>query len=104
MTETLTVSYRVMGVEAVRRASAVKALATVLLEISGIEILLQGITVRRQGKSGVMVEVPQFRHPDTGEWLPCIALPDEVGAAIAEEVLELATAKTANSAGRPCPA
>jgi hypothetical protein len=31
-------------------------------------------------------EAPRYRDPRTGQWLPALILPDELGAAIAREV------------------
>jgi hypothetical protein len=41
--------------------------------------------VIRQGKR-LATQAPRFRNPKTGVWAPAVILPDELGAAIAQEI------------------
>jgi hypothetical protein len=41
--------------------------------------------VIRQGKR-ITTQAPRFRNPKTGVWAPAVILPDELSAAIAQEV------------------
>ena len=43
------------------------------------------LRVLRQ-RNRITTEAPRYRDPWTGQWLPALILPDELGAAIAREV------------------
>ncbi|MGH2848956.1 MAG: hypothetical protein ACRDL0_23645, partial [Thermoleophilaceae bacterium] len=53
--------------------------------LDGIALLVQGVRVVRQNNR-LATEAPRYRNPRTGQWLPALILPDELGRAIAREV------------------
>jgi hypothetical protein len=87
MTETTAVEYRVLNVEPVKGAGRLIALATVEVTIAGVALTLQGCQIRVRLDGRLDCLAPQWRHPRTGKWLPCLLLPEELTAAIADEVL-----------------
>ena len=89
MDETVPVRFTVQGVEPVRAAGRLIALAIVALDVAGVELVLQGVQVVR-GVDGVLtVRPPVWRHPASGRWLPAMVLPPELQAAIGVEVLSM---------------
>ena len=48
-TDTVAVEYRVLGVEPVRGAGRLEALAAIELDVAGVVIVLQGVQLRRRG-------------------------------------------------------
>jgi len=69
------------------------AVACVRLGLEGVEVLLQGVTMRRSGEGKAEVQPPQFRDPRTGAWFPAAILPDSVWQAIALEIGEAVTGR-----------
>ncbi|MFC7552648.1 hypothetical protein ACFQU7_10855 [Pseudoroseomonas wenyumeiae] len=89
MSETQTVRYEVLGIEPVRGAGKLVALAVVEVEVEGVTFTLQGVQVRQEA-AGPVCQAPVFRHPKDGRWLPAVVLPPALADAIAVEVLEIA--------------
>jgi len=87
---TTTVTFTVTDMERVHGAGRLTALAAIELELDGIGLTVQGVRViRRNGR--VTIEAPHYRNPKTGQWLPALILPDELGAAIARELQRMLT-------------
>jgi hypothetical protein len=85
VTDTVAVEYHLVAVEAVSGAGRLIAVATVELAIAGIPITLQGVQLKLTHDNKVLCQAPQWRHPRTGQWVPCILLPDELRVAIGSE-------------------
>jgi len=73
------------------------ALASVAVDIDGVEIAIHGIrALHVTNPIGTRIELPQFRHPN-GRWQTAIALPEEVrgpiGDAVLNELVERGIAK-----------
>jgi hypothetical protein len=90
MTEAATtiVSFTVLEVLPVRGAGRLIALASVELELDGVVLIMQGVRVVRMG-NGVLTEPPKFRDPRTGDWIPALIVPAELGEAIARELNQI---------------
>lgn len=86
MSDSVPVTYRMLGIELVN-SGRVLALAAVNLEVSGVEVALQGVQIARNTSGGLDVKAPRWRHPRTGQWVPCLLLPPELTAALGAEVL-----------------
>jgi stage V sporulation protein G len=82
---TSTVTFTVTDVERVEGAGRLIALAIIELELDGVVLVVQGVRVVRQNNR-IATEAPRFRDPRTGQWVPALILPDELGRAIAREV------------------
>jgi hypothetical protein len=82
---TATVTFTVTDVERIEGAGRLAALAAIEIELDGIALTVQGVRVLRQ-KNRITTEAPRYRDPRTGQWLPALILPDELGAAIAREL------------------
>lgn len=80
-----TVTFTVTGLERIEGHGRLLALAALEIDFEGVTLRLQGVQVIRQGKR-VITQAPRFRNPKTGIWAPAVILPDELGAAIAQEV------------------
>ena len=78
------VELKVLHVERVRRGPII-ALARVALVLDGVEMMVDGFTVRNLGNQ-IEVAVPQYRNPATGAWWPVIGVPVELQDAIARAV------------------
>lgn len=89
MTATATVEFEVVGFVPVTGAGRLVGLAaSVLLDIEGVPMRLDGFQVR-QGRGDMLTcHPPQHRTP-AGEWRSCVALPSELLDAIGAEVLAL---------------
>jgi hypothetical protein len=100
MTEAATtiVSFTVLGVEPVRGAGRLIALARVELELDGVILIMQGVRVVRMG-NGILTEPPKFRDPRTGDWLPALIVPAELGEAIARELNQILFCEPRSSPG-----
>jgi hypothetical protein len=61
----------------------------VTLTISDVELVLQGVAIVADRQGSLRVELPQTKHPVTGAYYPCIAVPIELHRAIEVEVLSL---------------
>jgi hypothetical protein len=82
---TATVTFTVTDVERIEGAGRLAALAAIEIELDGIALTVQGVRVVRQNNR-ITTEAPRYRDPRTGQWLPALILPDELGAAIAREL------------------
>jgi hypothetical protein len=82
---TATVTFVVTGVERIRGAGRLVALAAVEIDLEGVVVLVQGIQVIRD-RGRIATQAPRFRDPRSGAWLPAVVLPEELGAAIAQEL------------------
>lgn len=80
------VSYEVLCVEHCRRG-AIIGVARTAVTIDGVEIVLDGWTVREKGQQ-IITSAPQFRHPVSGDWWPVVGLPGELVQAVADEIME----------------
>ena len=87
MTEAATtiVTFTVTDVEPVRGAGRLVALAKVELELDGVVLIMQGVRVMRQ-RDLITMQAPRFRDPRTGNWVPALIVPAELGEAIAREI------------------
>lgn len=101
MTDTVPVSFEVLEVERFDRGP-IMADARVRVEIAGIELELQGVTMRRSGRGAADIIPPQFRCPRTGRWFPAVVLPQELWDAIATEIGEAVTGKVVRLVGTCC--
>jgi stage V sporulation protein G len=82
---TATVTFVVTGLQRVVGAGRLVALATVEIDLEGVVVLVQGVQViRKRGR--ISSHAPCFRNPQTGAWIPAVILPDELGAAIEQEL------------------
>jgi hypothetical protein len=81
----MTVTFTVTGIERIEGHGRLLALAALEIEFDGVRLGLHGVQVIRQGKR-IATQAPRFRNPKTGVWAPAVILPDELGAAIAQEV------------------
>jgi hypothetical protein len=90
MTEAATtiVTFTVTDVERVHGAGRLVALAKVELELDGVVLVMQGVRVLRQ-RDRITTQAPRFRDPRTGNWIPALIVPDELGRAIARELHEM---------------
>lgn len=89
MSDTGIVSFEVRGVEPVHGSGRLLALAIVVVDVDGIELVLQGVQVVRGSGGLPEVRAPVFRHPASGQWVPAVLLPPELSEAIAKEVLNI---------------
>jgi hypothetical protein len=81
----MTVTFTVTGLECVEGHGRLLALATLEIEFDGVTLGLNGVQVIRHGKR-LTTQAPRFRNPKTGVWAPAVVLPEELGAAIAQEI------------------
>jgi stage V sporulation protein G len=82
---TATVTFVVTGLQRVVGAGRLVALASVEIDLEGVVVLVQGVQViRKRGR--ISSQAPRFRNPQTGAWMPAVILPDELGAAIEQEL------------------
>ena len=81
----MTVTFTVTGLECVEGRGRLLALATLEIEFDGVTLGLNGVQVIRHGKR-LTTQAPRFRNPKTGVWAPAVVLPEELGAAIAQEI------------------
>lgn len=98
MTEgaTTTVNFTVIDVERVHGAGRLVALAKVELELDGVVLVMQGVRVVRQCDR-ITSQAPRYRDPRTGNWLPALIIPDELGQAIAGELHRLLSCERKSS-------
>jgi hypothetical protein len=82
---TATVTFTVTDVARIEGAGRLAALAAIEIELDGIALTVQGVRVVRQSNR-ITTEAPRYRDPRTGQWLPALILPDELGAAIGREL------------------
>ncbi len=100
MTEAATtiVTFRVTDVEHVHGAGRLVALAKVELELDGVVLVMQGVRVMRQ-RDIITMQAPRFRDPRTGNWLPALIVPAELGQAIARELHQILFCERQSSLG-----
>jgi hypothetical protein len=94
---TATVTFVVTGVERIRGAGRLVALAAVEIDLEGVVVLVQGIQVIRH-RGHIATQAPRFRDPRSGAWLPAVVLPEELGAAIAKELHGMVTGQQSEGA------
>ncbi len=90
MTDTVPVRFEVRQVEPVHGCGKLVGLAVVAMDVAGVEVVLQGVQLVRDGSGTLTVKAPVWRHPGSGQWLPAVLLPDELRDAIGAEVLAVA--------------
>ena len=100
-TETQPVTFTVQSIDPVQGAGRLMAFATVIMEIAGVEMLMQGVQVLREANGNATVQAPTFRHPRTGRWLPALVLPPELREAIGNEVIAYIIEASANARRAP---
>jgi hypothetical protein len=81
----MTVTFTVTDLECVEGHGRLLALAALEIEFDGVILGLNGVRVIRQGKR-LTTQAPRFRNPKNGVWAPAVVLPEELGAAIAQEI------------------
>lgn len=86
---TVPVAFAVRGLETVRGAGRLVALAIVTIEVAGVELLLQGVQVVRGHAGSLQVQAPVFRHPASGRWTPAVVLPPALRDALGAEILAM---------------
>ena len=98
MTEAATtiVTFTVTDVEHVRGAGRLVALAKVELELDGVVLVMQGVRVIRQ-RDRITTQAPRIRDHRTGELVPALIVPDELGQAIARELHQILFCERASS-------
>ena len=78
------------------RTGRLFGLASVEIDIDGIQIQIHGIRAQRVGSIGTRIELPKFRDA-TGMLSSAIILPDEIrgpiGDAVLDELIERGLAK-----------
>jgi hypothetical protein len=84
----MTVTFTITGLERIEGHGRLLALATLEIEFDGVTLGVHGVQVIRRGKR-IATQAPRFRNPKTGVWAPAVILPDELGAAIAQEVQDM---------------
>jgi hypothetical protein len=84
----MTVTFTVTGLERIEGHGRLLALVALEIEFDGVTLGLQGVQVVRRGKR-IATQAPRFRDPKSGVWMPAVILPEELGAAIAQEVHRL---------------
>jgi DNA-binding cell septation regulator SpoVG len=86
MTDTIPVRFEVVELRRLHSAGRLLALATVELDLGGIELTLHGVQVIQLPNGKLQCNAPRYRTP-TGEWAPAVTLPDELELAIGAEIL-----------------
>ncbi|HYD31060.1 MAG TPA: hypothetical protein VEB64_09435 [Azospirillaceae bacterium] len=83
-TGTTPVTFEVTRIDPVSRGRLM-ALATVRVEVAGVEFVLQGLPATLRPDGFLVVEPPQARRSD-GTRCPAVILPNELLEAIAREI------------------
>ncbi len=83
--DTASVMVTTISIIHVMNAGKLRALADVEVVFDGVEMIIQGVQVRDDGKS-TEVSLPKYRAPD-GSWRAAIILPDEIKKAISDTVI-----------------
>lgn len=83
--DAMTATFTVAALERIDGHGLLRALAALEIDFDGVVLRLQDVQVIRQGKR-ITTQAPRFRNPKTGIWVPALILPDELGAAILQEV------------------
>lgn len=86
--ETVPAEFEVVDLELVHRGRLI-ALASVVLNVAGVEMMFSGLQVRGELDRALSVEMPAYRHPASGRWMPAVRIPAELGQAIADQVLDM---------------
>jgi stage V sporulation protein G len=68
------------------RAGKLFALASVEVDIDGVQIAIHGIRALRVDNTGTRIELPRFRGLN-GQWQTAITIPEEVRGPIGDAVL-----------------
>lgn len=84
--ETRAVAFELRGIEMVRGAGKLVALAIVDLDIAGVVMTIQGVQVLREPSGALTCRAPQFRDA-SGVWRSAVLLPDTLRDALGCEVL-----------------
>ncbi len=87
VTDTSAVCFEIREIERVHGTGRLVALAIVVIDIEGVEFVLQGVQILRGVGGGWVVRGPVWRHPGSSKWVPAVVLPDELRNAIATEVM-----------------
>lgn len=82
----ITASIKVEAVHQTPGCGRLLALATVAVDLDGIELALHGVQIVRLPTGRLRCQAPQFRN-HSGAWLPAVTLPPELELAIGREVL-----------------
>lgn len=93
--DSVLVDYEVLGLEPIRRPGRVVAVANVMLSFAGAEVLVQGLTIRRQPGGALVVNGPVWKHPATGKTYPALRLPPELAKALADELFTMLAQRAA---------
>jgi stage V sporulation protein G len=83
--DTASVTVKAISITHVKNAGKLRALADVEVAFDGVEMIIQGVQVRADGKS-TEVSLPTYRAPD-GSWRAAIILPEEIKGAISDTVI-----------------
>jgi hypothetical protein len=86
MSSTIPVTFTVTELRRLHSAGNLLALATVAIDLHGIELTLHGIQIQRLPGGALQCSAPRYRCP-TGQWQPAVTLPDELEVAIGNEVI-----------------
>ena len=86
MTDAIAVEFTVSNLRHLHDAGRLLALATVTVDMAGVELTLHGVQVRRLPNGKLRCQAPQYRT-HTGRWEPAVTMPDELEGAIGREVL-----------------
>ncbi|MBN8925540.1 MAG: hypothetical protein J0H19_02850 [Rhodospirillales bacterium] len=83
---TMSVTFEVTSLRRLHGAGPVVALASVSVDLDGVELELHGLQVRRRPDGLLECKAPHFRDT-TGRWRTAITLPPELEDAIGREVI-----------------
>ena len=86
MSDTVSVVITVDSVEPMAGCGALLAIATVTIAIHDVELTLRGCQIRRLPDGRRIAGAPRWRHPRSGEWLPCIVADDSLTGALGAEI------------------
>jgi hypothetical protein len=84
--DTVSTSFTLIDLRRLHSAGNLLAIATLELNLGGIEVLLHGVQVVRTPAGKLQCKAPHHRLP-TGQWVPSIVLPYELEIAIGRETL-----------------
>ena len=94
----VTVEFEVVEVERFDHG-LIMAVASVLFDVAGVHVLVEGVTMRRAPGREADIAAPTYRHPRTGEWRPALDLPAKVWEAVSIAVAERVTGRVARVVG-----
>ena len=86
--DSVPVAFTVSSVRRLAGAGHLLALATVTIDLAGVEMVLHGVQVLRTAAGQLRCQAPRFRA-HTGAWEPAVTMPEELEAAIGREVLKV---------------